>query len=172
MAKVKIKMQGLNELQQRLLKMKDGVERRLNVELTQLGEDAVSHAKENKGYRDHTANLKNSISFALYKDGKLVAQGININDFRSKYKEDNGSIKENPLTEGELESQASDSLIRFASQNDVVAPKGFTLIIVAGMNYGKHVEDKGYNVLYLTGKWLHEKIKEILHETLEDAANL
>lgn len=172
MAKVEIKMQGLKELQQRLLKMKDGVERRLNVELTQLGEDSVSHAKENKGYRDHTANLKNSISFALYKDGKLITQGININDFRSKHIGDNGNIKENPLTEGELEAQASNNLIRFASKNGIVAPKGYTVIVVAGMNYGKYVEDKGYNVLYLTGKWMHEQLKEILRETLNDAAKL
>ena len=42
-----------------------------------------------------------------------------------------------------------------------MAPKGYTIIVVAGMSYAKHVEDKGYNVLYLTRHYLHNGMKDI-----------
>lgn len=158
MAKVDIKVQGLEQLQQRLLRMKEAVETRLDMELRQLGEEAVTHAKENKGYHDRTSNLKNSISYALYKDGEPVMQSI-------------GQIPKPDATK-EGQTQVEDNLTRFATRDGIVAPKGYTLIVVAGMNYGAHVEHKGYNVLYLTGKWLNDKMKEVLREVLEYAKNL
>ena len=158
MAKIDFKVRGIEQLQNRLASMAEAVNTRLDVELRQLGEDAVTHAKENKGYKDHTANLKNSISYALYKDGELVSQNI-------------GQIPEPDATK-EGQSQVSDNLTRFALEKDVVTPKGYTLIVVAGMNYGAPVEAKGYNVLYLTQKWMHDKMLEILKEVLEDAKSL
>ena len=158
MAKIDFKVRGIEQLQKKLAGMAEAVYARLDVELRQLGEDAVTHAKENKGYKDHTSNLKNSISYALYKDGELVSQNI-------------GQIPEPDATK-EGQSQVSDNLTRFALGKNVVAPKGYTLIVVAGMNYGAPVEAKGYNVLYLTQKWMHDKMLEILKEVLEDAKSL
>ena len=158
MAKAEFKIQGIKELQNRLAGMTEAVNARLDVELRQLGEDAVTHAKENKGYKDHTANLKNSISYALYKDGELVSQNI-------------GQIPEPDATK-EGQSQVSDNLTRFALEKNVVTPKGYTLIVVAGMNYGAPGVAKGYNVLYLTQKWMHDKMLDILKEVLEDAKSL
>lgn len=158
MAKVDIKVAGLQALQKRLLERKEAVERRLDMELRQLGEEAVTHAKENKGYKDHTANLKNSISYALFKDGELVQQSV-------------GNIPVPDATK-EGQEQVGDNLARFAIEDGVVAAKGYTLIVVAGMNYGAAVESKGYNVLYLTGKWLHDRMREILQEVLSDAKEL
>lgn len=158
MAKAEFKIQGIKELQNRLATMAEAVNIRLEVELRHLGEDAITHAKENKGYKDHSSNLKNSISYALYKDGELVSQII-------------GQIPKPDATK-EGQSQVSDNLTRFALEKDVVAPKGYTLIVVAGMNYGAPVEAKGYNVLYLTQKWMHDRMLEILKEVLEDAKSL
>lgn len=158
MAKADIRIQGIGQLQQRLLRMKEAVETRLDMELRQLGEEAVTHAKENKGYHDRTANLKNSISYALYKDGEPIMQSI-------------GQIPKPDATK-EGQEQVEDNLTRFATKSGVVAPKGYTLIVVAGMNYGAHVEHKGYNVLGLTKEWMREQMKEILQEVLEDAKGL
>lgn len=158
MAKVEIKAQGIEALQKKLLERKEAVERRLDMELRQLGEEAVTHAKENKGYKDHTANLKNSISYALFKDGVLMIQSV-------------GNIPE-PNATKEGQGQVEANLTRFATKDGIVAPKGYTLIVVAGMNYGAAVESKGYNVLYLTGKWLHDRMKEILQEVLDDAKQI
>lgn len=158
MAKTEFKTQGIKELKNRLAAMAEAVNARLDVELRQLGEDAVTHAKENKGYKDHTSNLKNSISYALFKDGGLIDQNI-------------GQIPEPDATK-EGQSQVSNNLTRFALEKSVVAPKGYTLIVVAGMNYAAPVETKGFNVLYLTQKWMHDKMQEILKEVLEDAKSL
>lgn len=158
MAKVDIKIQGIEQLQQRLLRMKEAVETRLDKELRHLGEDAVTHAKDNKGYKDHTSNLKNSISYALYKDGEPVMQHI-------------GQIPDPDATK-EGQSQVEDNLVSYATKDGVVAPKGYTLIVVAGMNYGAPVEFKGYNVLNLTKEWMREQMKQILQEVLENAKDL
>lgn len=158
MAKIDFKFRGIEQIQNKLASMAEAVNARLGVELRQIGEDAVTHAKENKGYKDHTANLKNSISYALYKDGELVSQNI-------------GQIPEPDATK-EGQSQVSDNLTRFATEDGVVAPKGYTLIVVAGMNYGASVEAKGYNVLYLTQKWMHDRMLETLKEVLEDAKSI
>ena len=54
-----------------------------------------------------------------------------------------------------------------SGKDGVVAPKGYTIIVVACISYAKHVEDKGYNVLYLTRHFLNDGIKAIAKELLE-----
>lgn len=127
------------------------------MKILQLAEEAVTHAKQNKGYSDRTANLKNSISFALYYDGELVTQQI-------------GQIPkpdEAPSGHQGVES----NLEAFAHSEGVVRPKGYSLIIVAGMEYGAYVEHRGYNVLHLTKYFLHDEMRKILEETIEDVKN-
>lgn len=158
MARIEFKAEGIKQLQERLLVKKEAVERRLDMELRQLGEEAVIHAKENKGYKDHTANLKNSLSYALFKDGELVMQSV-------------GRIPE-PNATKEGQGQVEDNLTAYATKDGVIAAKGYTLIVVAGMNYGACVQAKGYNVLDLTEKWMHDKMKEIMQEVLEDAKDI
>lgn len=154
MAKVDFKIKGIEELQKRLKEKSALVERKLEMGLSQVGEEAVTFSKENKGYHDRTANLKNSISYALFKDGELVEQHI-------------GKIpkpKEDPIGQ----PQVADNLTRYAAQEGVVKPHGYTLIVVAGMNYGKYVEDKGYNVLYLTQNYLREELKKVIADIIAE----
>lgn len=154
MAKVDFKIKGIEELQKRLKEKSDSIERRLEMELSQVGEEAVTFSKENKGYHDRTANLKNSISYALFKDGELLEQHI-------------GNIPK-PNEDAGGQAQVADNLARYATQEGVVKPQGYTLIVVAGMNYGKYVEDKGYNVLYLTQNYLREELKKVINGIIND----
>lgn len=154
MAKIDFKIEGIKELQRRLADMKQVVDKRVETELRQLGEEAVTYSKENKGYRDHTANLKNSISYALFKDGKLLESKV--------------GIIPKPEEDANGQAQVEDNLMKFASKDGVVSPTGYTLIVVAGMNYGKYVEDKGYNVLYLTERYLRKGIEGIIKSVMED----
>lgn len=154
MAKVDFKIKGIEELQKRLKEKSDSIERRLEMELRQVGEEAVTFSKENKGYHDRTANLKNSISYALFKDGELIEQHI-------------GKIPK-PNEDANGQAQVADNLTRYAAQEGVVKPHGYTLIVVAGMNYGKYVEDKGYNVLYLTQNYLREELKKVINGIIKD----
>ena len=134
--------------------MKESVDNRLAMELRQVGEEAVTFSKENKGYHDRTANLKNSISYALFMDGELLEQHI-------------GNIPK-PDEDAGGQAQVADNLARYAAQEGVVKPQGYTLIVVAGMNYGKYVEDKGYNVLYLTQNYLREELKKVINGIIND----
>ena len=154
MAKVDFKIGGIKELQKRLKEKSDSIERKLAMELRQVGEEAVTFSKENKGYHDQTSNLKNSISYALFKDGELIEQHI-------------GKIPK-PNEDANGQAQVADNLTRYAAQEGVVKPQGYTLIVVAGMNYGKYVEDKGYNVLYLTQNYLREELKKVIKGIISD----
>lgn len=153
MANVKLQIRGREALQQKLNEKREQLIKVLNVRLMQLAEEAVTYSKDNKGYQDRTANLKNSISFALYLDGEIVTSKI-------------GAIPKAEEVVGGQDA-VGEALQNYAQQEGVVAPKGYSLIIVAGMNYGKHVEDKGYNVLHLTKYYLRSEMKKIFEEVIE-----
>lgn len=156
--KAEFKVEGLRDLQQRLKERKEALKRVLDIKILQLAEEAVAHAKRNKGYKDRTANLKNSISFALYYDGELVTARA-------------GQIPD-PAADPEGQTQVETALDEYARKDGVVAPKGYSLIIVAGMRYGAHVEHKGYNVLYLTKYYLRDELRKILEEAVEEIKNM
>lgn len=163
MAKVELKIKGLDALQRKLNEKKQQVTNTLNVALMQIAEEAVTYSKNNKEYKDHTANLKNSISFALYFDGEIVTSKIG-DDYNSTYKDEKGRIHDNPYSKDEVMQFRENALSEYAKKDGVIAPRGYSLIIVAGMNYGKHVEDKGYNVLHLTKYYLKDEMKKIFEE--------
>ena len=152
--KAEFKISGIVELQRKLLERKEALKQTLDMKLQQLAEDAVSHAKDNKGYKDRTANLKNSISFALFYDGELITQQV-------------GDIPKPKEAPKEHKGVAT-NLSQFCSEEGVVRPKGYSLIIVAGMEYGAHVEHKGYNVLHLTKYFLRDEMRKILEETIDE----
>lgn len=153
MANVKLQIRGREALQQKLNEKREQLIKVLNVRLMQLAEEAVTYSKDNKGYQDRTANLKNSISFALYLDGEIVTSKI-------------GAIPKAEEVVGGQDA-VGEALQNYAQQEGVIAPKGYSLIIVAGMNYGKYVEDKGYNVLHLTKYYLRSEMKKIFEEVIE-----
>lgn len=163
MAKVELKIKGLDALQRKLNEKKQQVTNTLNVALMQLAEEAVTYSKNNKEYKDHTANLKNSISFALYFDGEIVTSKIG-DEYNSTYKDEKGRIHDNPYSKDEVMQFRENAISEYAKKDGVIAPRGYSLIIVAGMNYGKHVEDKGYNVLHLTKYYLKDEMKKIFEE--------
>lgn len=158
MAKVQFKANGLKALQERLAKARDALNMKIEARLVYLGMDAQKHAKEHKGYKDRTANLKNSISYVLYHDGQPIQTGIGHAEKATE-----------TMSMAQLDSQIKENVEDFAREH--VQPKGYTLIIVAGMNYGKHVENKGYNVLYLTRDFVETELKKLIQEVLDDVKN-
>lgn len=154
---MELQLKGREALQRRLNEKREKLITYLNMRLSQLAEEAVTYSKDNKGYQDRTANLKNSISFALYLDGVEVTSQI-------------GKIPKADEAEGGQEAVQA-ALSQYAQKEGVIAQKGYSLIIVAGMSYGKYVEDKGYNVLYLTRYFLRDEMKKILEEVIETIKN-
>lgn len=166
MANVEIKLKGREALQGRLKEKRNKLISYLNIWLLQLAEEAVVYSKDNKGYKDRTGNLKNSISFALYFNGKLITQGIG-DGYNATYKDENNVLHDNPYTKGEVMQFRETALAEYAQKEGVVAPKGYSLVIVAGMRYGKYVEENhGYNVLQLTKHYLREEMKGIFEKVI------
>ena len=153
MAKAELQIKGIEALKERLKKREEVFKNALGVQLMQLGEAVVIHAKQNKGYKDRTANLKNSISYALFLDGELV-QSVT------------GAIPHPEEVQGG-QKEVDNVLSTFSNQSGVVASKGYTIIVVAGMNYGKYVEDKGYNVLHLSKYYMKDEMRRIFNEVIE-----
>lgn len=87
-----------------------------------LGEELVKYAKDNRTYTDQTGNLTNSIGYAIVRNKGIVyysAQSV----------------------------AGADSALQAAMKMANECSSGFSLIIVAGMNYAAYVEAKGYNVI-------------------------
>ena len=120
MAKVQLQIKGLEALQKRLMERRKIITNTLNTSLMQVAEEAVTYSKDNKEYKDHTANLKNSISFALYLDGELVTSKIG-NDYNPTYKDEKGRIKHNPYSKDEVMQFRENALSEYAKKEGVSA---------------------------------------------------
>jgi type IV secretory pathway VirB6-like protein len=89
-----------------------------------VGEQFIADARNNGTYTDRTGNLRSSIGYIIYKDGKP------FNDSFPGNKTD--GIRTWP---------------QVASGQAKVPQKGFALVVVAGMNYALYVEAKNYDVI-------------------------
>jgi hypothetical protein len=78
---------------------------------------------EGEGFSDWTGNLRSSIGYIIYKDGKPLIETFPGND---KVGVSNGK---------DVASKAK------------IPKKGFCLVVVAGMNYAHYVEAKNYDVI-------------------------
>lgn len=154
MAKVQLRIKGIEALKKKLMEQREIMINYLTYAMAELGERTVTYSKDNKGYQDHTANLKNTIDYALFLDGELVCVG--------DHEELNG-------TEKDKAHFIPDAAVKYAQQQGVIAPKGYSLIIASGVDYGQHVENKGYNVLYLTKFFLKDEMKKIILKAIENA---
>jgi hypothetical protein len=114
-----------------------------------IGAESVDHARTHKGYKDQTGNLKNSIGYVIGYNGKVIDR---------VFKND-GSITENK------QAYLADEKVKELLEGD----KGYTLIIVAGMNYGAAVEGL-YSKNVLTGTKFYfegefdKRIQDVLKE--------
>ena len=153
MAKIQLQIKGVEALKEKLAKQREIMVNYLTCALSELGERAVTYSKDNKGYKDRTANLKNTISYALFLDGEQISIGEH-NELNGT-SEDKAHFIHNAVT-------------KYAQQDSIIAPKGYTLIVVSGVDYGRHVENKGYNVLHLTKYFLKEEMKKIILEAIEN----
>ena len=99
--------------------------------ITDAREQGQSHGAGQ--YEDVTANLRNSVGYYVFHNGEKV-----IGKEPGSYA---GKTNEGKLSSSEI------AIINEIAIKDVINPKGFQLIGIAGMNYASHVESKGYNVI-------------------------
>lgn len=92
-------------------------------QLVDVAEQFVADARTINTYTDRTSNLRGSIGYAIIKDGAEIFGNF----------------------DGVAEGQAKAKQLVSEVQADY--PKGFSLIVVAGMSYSIFVEARGYDVL-------------------------
>jgi len=76
-------------------------------------------------YKDQSTNLRSSIGYLVYHNGESVFKNM----------------------DGANTSFTGEAGLGESKVQDLIKPKGFQLIGIAGMNYASHVESKGYNVI-------------------------
>ncbi len=93
-----------------------------------IGQEFIRNARLSGDYTDRTGNLRSSIGYAIYENGKELNSVFEIarND------------------EGEQGVKSGKDLAK-----EKVSKNGIALIVTAGMDYALYVEAKGFNVLTL-----------------------
>lgn len=112
---------------ERLAKQAARLERALLRQFLVAGEMCVETARLNRSYTDRTGNLTSSIGYIVAVDGRIRK----ISDFYV--------VKQGAQGQKEGKAYARELVKNF--------PKGYVLIIVAGMEYAAYVADKGYDVI-------------------------
>ena len=110
-------------LQQKIALYQEKIIRILRI----VGEKCINEAREHGSYQDQTGNLRSSIGYVVLQDGKPIEKG----GFQLTKSGGNGQ------KEGET----------FINKIIYQYPKGFVLVVVAGMKYATYVEARNYNVL-------------------------
>lgn len=136
------------------------VERQIIESLCRVGEEAVSLARRPhaKDWQDQTGNLRSSIGYVVFKDGREIRQSTFETVPPRVTKND---AKYNGASEG----------LKLARQVGNTHTEGYTLVVVAGMNYAVHVESKGRDVLTSAEKQAEKQIARELADIVTNVKN-
>lgn len=136
-----LKLKNRKQLSKYILEQGVLIEKALIFNLEALVAELENHAKLNAGYEDQTSNLKGSIGGVVLKNGTPIS-----------YAGFNGTAE--GATEGK------DYLSTLVSGN----PKGYVIIVVAGMNYATYVENyHTLNVLKKTELKMQRELPKLLN---------
>ena len=123
--------------------------------LVYAGEMAVQTAVNSGKYQNITGNLRSSIGYVIAKNGKIIKEGgfkkipgFGANMQRVKFTTISGKdvnfIAKGKSGDG---SEGSQSGLEYAREIVSQYSNGFTLVVVAGMEYASFVNAKGFDVL-------------------------
>ncbi|MBR8725811.1 hypothetical protein [Bacteroides pyogenes] len=96
--------------------------------LSAAGERYIEVARKSGSYKDHTGNLRSSVGYMIFRDGKRVADNFE--------KSQNGTDRQTGVTKAR----------RLAKKIALEVGTGWVLILTAGMEYAARVEALGYDV--------------------------
>ncbi|NLO71970.1 MAG: hypothetical protein GX102_13705 [Porphyromonadaceae bacterium] len=139
-------------------KFRERVTQKIIMMLIRAGEFFVGHARQNGSYQNRTGNLRSSIGYVIVNNGIVVEMSnfdaiatqdrvilvdfiVNDGKYQGRSKQRNVKIKGGTGETGAIDGKA------FAMEIASNYPNGIVLICVAGMEYGKHVEAMGYDVI-------------------------
>lgn len=128
---------SFERLARKVKKQVGSIQEDVLIEFFAIGQEGMSHYKQNGSYRDHTKMLRRSCAVGVFKDGKLINKKY-LNEYGRK------------------------GLDSFEAPQ-----KGISLAFVVGAPYARHVENKGYNVYSDTVKFLKEKGDRVVRNIIK-----
>lgn len=141
-------------LEERMAKIDLAIINRLRV----LGEQCVNVARTQRGYKDQTGNLVNSTGYVVLKHGEIIKS-----DFRRS-----ATITTQTKTGKQRTSKGSkDGVLvgeEYAKALAKKYPRGYVLIVVAGMKYAAAVEAKGRDVLTTAEQYAKENLPRMIEQ--------
>lgn len=114
------------------------IDERTDTVLTEVGRDACRLARQDGNYQNRTGNLRNGNGFCIVRDGQVVKMEV--------------------VTDGAHPEavEKTENLLLYSSKSED------GLYLANGMEYGSHVESKGYEVLMSKKLYAERQIKKKL----------
>ncbi len=128
------------------------IDRQIIESLCRVGEEAVKLARlpHEKDWTDRTGNLRSSIGYVVFVDGKQYAMSTFESVPPGEAKQPKNSTYNGSNVGYALAKQVGEQT------------QGYALVVVAGMNYAVHVESKGRDVLTSAEKQAEKNIAKEL----------
>ena len=118
------------QIRQFLDAKRENVRNAVILNLQRVGEQFIAKARTVNTYKDQTGNLRSSKGYVIMENGRQI---------RSAFSSAPGPERGGP--------EGVDRGEEVAAEVAADHPLGFVLVCVAGMQYAKSVEDKGYDVI-------------------------
>lgn len=135
---------NVNDIRNAVEKKLEKLENAILFRLQLIGERFVTNARTNANFTDRTGNLRSSIGYVILKDGEPVFENFKNANTGPDGKTGVGKSKEITAKIGED------------------FPKGFALIVVAGMEYAAAVESKNYDVITSSSFIAEDELKKAI----------
>lgn len=123
-------------------------------DLAALGDKAVADIREKsqeEGFRDSTGNLRSSIGYIVVKDGRILLRG--------------GFERVDGPRRAETSVDGSQEGLNYAERLARNYPKGYALIVVAGMDYAAFLQDVEDKDVLASGEiFLNKEVKRLTAE--------
>ncbi|HWV31027.1 MAG TPA: hypothetical protein VN038_15315 [Dyadobacter sp.] len=127
------------------------IEEQIIIRLRYLAEATIAVARQTNSYLDQTGNLRSSIGYLILKNGKVIDESFE-------------QVKEG--------SEGTAAGRKHARQIAGEYPRGFVLVVVAGMHYGAVLESRGIDVLSSAEQYAKSKLPEMLQKLKKSVASL
>lgn len=144
---------GFDAIRKKYEAMKKNLNQKILRNLEYIAEDVLNDARRKGSYTDRTGNLRSSIGCRIYFNGNPVrSYAVQLVGTPTE--------PERRLSLEELQSNFNDAMEQYAAEH-IADVEGYTIVLVAGMNYAYYVEAKGYNVLHESNVLLQRRIEEL-----------
>lgn len=143
-----------NDLARDIARAQAEYDRKAITWLCSLGERVVKYARENGNYNDQSSNLRNSIGYIVIQSNKIV------------YDSFNGSTPPRNDAQGRANAElAHQRGLGYAREVGATLGGYKTYLVwVAGMEYARYVEAKGYDVIQGSGDWVEANARKLIAE--------